>query len=71
MIKNTNTLHQWKPQLQFCEVNPQFEPKQISWALRQRFINGLDDAGAIKKFGKKLYINEAKFADWFETRKSA
>jgi len=36
---------------------------QLRWALRDRRNNGL--APAVSKFGKRLYINRAKFFEWF------
>jgi len=70
MQEKINPLDKWKPQQQFCKSNPQFEPHQISYAMRQRHINGLDEIGAVRRFGRKLYIHEGKFALWFEDKLS-
>jgi len=46
--------------------HPQFDKSQIGYLMRNRHLNGLDDYKAVKKLGRKLYIHEQRFVDWFE-----
>ena len=62
----TSVLSHWKDQEAFVSDNPQFLKSQISYLMRQRFLNGLMQAGAVKKLGRKLYIHEGRFAEWLE-----
>ena len=64
-----NTKHQsptdlkmWKPIQAFVESNPDFGENQVLWLIRHRKENGMDKA--TRKIGKRIYINEALFAEW-------
>ena len=53
-----------REQLIQCRSNL-FTKNQIEWLLRNRKTNGLQDEGAVHKIGKRIYIDESKFVDWF------
>jgi len=61
------SLSQWKDQVSFVNDNPQFKRGQISYLMRQRQLNGLDQFDAVKKVGRRLYIHEQRFAHWIES----
>jgi hypothetical protein len=42
-----------------------FTKPQLSWILKMRHKNGLDQLGAILKISRKLYIKKSIFIDWF------
>ena len=43
-----------------------FTEAQLRWALRFRSENGL--AAHVRRFGRKLYLNEPGFITWFEAQ---
>lgn len=59
-------LSDWKDQRTFTQDHPQFERSQISYLMRQRFVNGLDDFDVVRKVGRKLYIHERRFSRWLD-----
>ena len=65
-LKTQQSLIRWVDQLQFVAKHPQFDKSHISYLMRNRHLNGLDDYRAVKKLGRKLYIHEQRFVDWFE-----
>lgn len=66
-MNDKNTLVHWKDQSAFVRDNPQFESGQIGYLMRNRLLNGLDEHGAVKKIGRKLYIHELRFSNWIES----
>jgi hypothetical protein len=42
-----------------------FTKPQLSWLLKTRHKNGLEQLGAILKISRKLYIKKSIFIDWF------
>lgn len=67
MTTETNLdLSGWYPLDAFVERHDgRFSKSQIRWLLRERERNGLSQAVAL--FGRKLYIHEDAFAEWFAT----
>ena len=61
-------LDQWVTPKGFIEEYPQFTLPQLSWVIRQRKINGLEDSGAVTLFGRKHYVNKQLFSHWFNSR---
>ncbi|MFZ2451627.1 MAG: hypothetical protein WAW36_14010 [Methylovulum miyakonense] len=47
-----------------------FTKQQLSWLLKTRHKNGLDQLGAILKISRKLYIKKSIFIDWFLEQKA-
>ena len=68
-ITSTNDLDNWVDQKLFIEQHPQFSTGQINWVIRNRKLNGLEESGAVRLFGRKMYIHKGHFSDWFSTRK--
>ena len=58
----SSELKQWKPIPSFVAKNPDFTENQMNWLLRHRKENGIDSV--TRKIGKRIYINEALFAEW-------
>lgn len=59
---SSNILDDIIPPHALAEERPDlFTPGQIDWLVRQRHNNGLEAAGAVLKFGKKIYLNRPKF----------
>jgi hypothetical protein len=48
-----------------------FTKPQLSWLLKMRHKNGLEQLGAILKISRKLYIKKSIFIDWFLEQKAA
>jgi len=48
-----------------------FTKPQLSWLLKTRHKNGLDQLGAVLKISRKLYIKKSIFIDWFLNQKAA
>jgi hypothetical protein len=48
-----------------------FTKSQLSWLLKTRQINGLEQLGAILKISRKLYIKKSIFTDWFLEQKAS
>lgn len=47
-----------------------FSKPQLSWLLKTRNKNGLEQLGAILKISRKLYIKKSLFIDWFLGQKA-
>jgi len=47
-----------------------FTKSQLSWLLKTRHKNGLDQLGAVLKISRKLYIKKSIFIDWFLEQKA-
>lgn len=47
-----------------------FTKPQLSWILKTRHKNGLEQLGAILKISRKLYIKKSIFIAWFLEQKS-
>lgn len=52
----------WKTLERFAGEHKQFQLSQLRWLLSGRKGNGLDKA--VRKIGKRIYINEQLFAEW-------
>lgn len=42
-----------------------FTHSQITTFVKHREFNGLSETGAVLKVGRKIYIDEPKFMNWF------
>ena len=62
-VVTVDTLHAAHPDL--------FTKPQLSWLLKTRHKNGLEQLGAILKISRKLYIKKSIFIDWFLNQKAA
>jgi hypothetical protein len=62
-VVTVDTLHAAHPDL--------FTKPQLSWLLKTRHKNGLDQLGAILKISRKLYIKKSIFIDWFLKQKAS
>ena len=56
---------------QFAEENPAFTEPAIRWFIFNAKKNGLDSLGAIKRIGRRVYIDSQKFSIWVENQQSA
>jgi len=61
------SLDHWSTLEKFVENNPQFTISQLRHQLRHRKNTGFDKA--VRKVGKKIYINDVMFAEWLMTKK--
>jgi hypothetical protein len=61
-VVTVETLHAAHPDL--------FTRPQLSWLLKTRHKNGLEQLGAILKISRKLYIKKSIFIDWFLDQKA-
>jgi hypothetical protein len=48
-----------------------FTLPQLSWILKTRHKNGLEQLGATLKISRKLYIKKSIFIDWFLAQKTS
>jgi hypothetical protein len=48
-----------------------FTKPQLSWLLKTRRNNGLEQLGAILKISRKLYIKKSIFIEWFLEQKAS
>lgn len=48
-----------------------FTKPQLSWLLKTRHKNGLEQLGAILKISRKLYIKKSIFINWFLEQKAS
>jgi hypothetical protein len=55
---------------QLCKEHPVFTPGGIRWLLFHRQQNGLNDAGAVIKLGRKVLIDIDRFFQWIENQNS-
>jgi hypothetical protein len=55
---------------QFCERHPAFPYGGVRGLVFNENKNGLADAGAIVRMGRKVLINESKFFAWLENSSS-
>ena len=47
-----------------------FTKPQLSWLVKTRHKNGLEQLGAILKISRQLYIKKSIFIDWFLEQKT-
>jgi len=47
-----------------------FTKPQLSWLLKTRQKNGLEQLGAVLKISRKLYLKKSIFVDWFLEQKA-
>lgn len=66
-MSDNDALSCWKDQMTFVSDYPQFDRGQIGYLMRNRLLNGLDEHGAVKKIGRKLYIHVPRFTQWIES----
>ena len=55
---------------QFCDVHRAFTPGGMRWQIFNENTNGLSDAGAIVRVGRRVYIDEEKYFSWIATHQS-
>ena len=55
---------------QFLEKNPAFTHGQIRWLIFNSAENGLDEAGAIVRMPRRVFIDTDRFFDWLEKQQS-
>jgi len=53
---------------QFCEENDAFTEGGIRWLIFNEDKNGIKEAGAVYRLGRRVYINPEKFLAWIEQR---
>ena len=56
---------------QFADENPAFTEPAIRWFIFNAKKNGLDRLGAIKRIGRRVYIDSPKFSNWVENQQRA
>jgi hypothetical protein len=62
-VVTVETLHAAHPDL--------FTKPQLSWLLKTRHKNGLEQLGAVLKISRKLYFKKSIFINWFLEQKSS
>ena len=62
-VVTIDTLHAAYPDL--------FTKPQLSWLLKMRHKNGLEQLGAILKISRKFYIKKSIFINWFLEQKAS
>lgn len=67
--ESTRTPPRLRPATSAHELVPGMTPAAFRWALFQRESNGL--AAAVIRIGRRLYIDEAAFYRWLETKREA
>jgi hypothetical protein len=50
---------------QMVQRHPALSPGGIRWMLFHRETNGLERSGAVITRGRRLYLDEARFLEWF------
>lgn len=53
---------------QFCKENPAFTAAGVRWLIFNSASNGLDDAGAVMRLDRRVYIDVDRFFDWMSKR---
>ena len=51
---------------QFLQDNPAFTNGQIRWLIFNSHSNGLDEAGAIVRMPRRVFIDIDRFFEWLE-----
>jgi hypothetical protein len=51
---------------QFLQENPAFTNGQIRWLIFNSASNGLNDAGAIVRMPRRVFIDIDRFFDWLD-----
>lgn len=57
----------WNTVRQFAERNPAFSEASLRWKIAKAEENGLAEAGAILRHGRRVFIDTNKFFDWLES----
>lgn len=50
----------------FCKTNPAFSESAIRWMIHCANDNGLNEAKAIIRIGRSVYIHTVRFGKWLE-----
>ena len=58
--RNLSTVHQ------FSQKHPAFTVGGLRWQIFNSRVNGLDQAGAILRVGRKVLIDEDRFFAWLD-----
>lgn len=53
---------------QFCKENPAFTDASVRWLIFNSATNGLDDAGAVMRLDRRVFIDVDRFFDWMNKR---
>jgi hypothetical protein len=53
---------------QFSESHPSFPVAGLRWQIFHEDTNGLREAGAILRMGRKVLIDEDRFFNWLDSR---
>lgn len=64
MARRLNTVRQ------FAERNPAFSEASLRWKIAKAEENGLAEAGAILRHGRRVLIDADKFFNWLESRQN-
>jgi hypothetical protein len=56
---------------QFLEKNPAFTNGQIRWLIFNAKNNGLDNAGAIVRMPRRVFIDVDRFFEWLDHQQGA
>ena len=51
---------------QFLEKNPAFTNGKVRWLIFNSKQNGLDDAGAIVRMPRRIFIDADRFFEWLD-----
>jgi hypothetical protein len=54
---------------QFSEKHPAFSVGSLRAIIFNASTNGLSEAGAIVRIGRKVLLNDTKFYDWIEAQR--
>lgn len=63
-----NDLSQWAEPAEIAQINPHFTEGKVKHDLRQRKHNGLEEAGAVLKVGKKHLVHKIRYPRWLAQR---
>lgn len=61
MTRNLKTIRQ-------VVENSPFSENQVRWWIFNRATNGLEAAGAIKRIGRRIYLDEDALDRWIESQ---
>jgi len=53
---------------QFCDENPAFSQNSVRWLIFNARANGLGEAGAIVRLGRRVYVDVDAFFGWLESQ---